>query len=96
LNGTLYFPQVDDIVIGVITQKNFESYSLDIKASAPATLGVLEFEGATRKGKPNLVVGALVFCRVIRAEKYAKVELSCISPFHKKQWTTGEAFFGPL
>ncbi len=28
--------------------------------------------------------------------KYSGIELSCISPFHKKAWNTGEAFFGPF
>ena len=40
--------------------------------------------------------GTLIYCRVLKIEKYAKTQLTCISLIHKKAWNSGEAFFGPL
>lgn len=54
------------------------------------------FEGATKRNRPNLSVGDLVFARVVMANKDMKAELSCISLQFKKDWMTGEALFGPL
>ncbi len=41
-------------------------------------------------------VGALVYCRVVMANKDMECELSCTSPHLKKDWVTGETLFGEL
>lgn len=94
--GIQYSPQVNDIVIGVIVSKNFEQYTVDINSEAFALLGTMEFNNATKQNKPNLEEGTLIYCRVVKVDKYAKTLLSCISPVHKQAWNSGEAFFGPL
>ena len=38
----------------------------------------------------------MIYARVLKASRYSGIEISCISPFHKKAWNTGEAFFGPF
>ena len=43
-------------MIGVIQKRGGFSYDVDIKASSIAKLGVLEFEGATKRSKPRLEV----------------------------------------
>lgn len=91
-----YFPKVGDLVIGKIKNKYAFSYDLDIGAYSIATLDALEFDGATKKNKPNLEVNMIVYCRIKSVDKFSRPELSCISPLHKKSWTSGESYFGHM
>lgn len=59
--------------------------------TAPAMLPQLSFEGATRKTRPVLGPGALVYARVTLANKHMDPELECVSS------STGKADgLGPL
>ncbi|OAE25649.1 hypothetical protein AXG93_4368s1080 [Marchantia polymorpha subsp. ruderalis] len=49
-----YVPNLEDGVIGIVTDRRFEAFSLDIGAPTFATLPILAFEGATRRNAPNL------------------------------------------
>lgn len=40
-------------VIGVVVGKTVEHYKIDIGAAQTALLGVLAFEGASKRNKPN-------------------------------------------
>lgn len=40
-------------MIGVVIGKSADYYKLDIGAAQPALLGVLSFEGATKRNKPD-------------------------------------------
>ncbi|GAB5365365.1 hypothetical protein AAMO2058_001051600 [Amorphochlora amoebiformis] len=91
-----YVASVGDWVVGVITEKHGDNYRLDIGEDQPARLPSLSFEGATKRNKPNLEVGSLMYCTVVMANKHMETELSCISPYVKKEWVTGEGLFGPL
>lgn len=42
-HSTRYLPRVDDIVIGVVTMKNPEWFTLDINGSTTSLLNTLEF-----------------------------------------------------
>lgn len=42
-HSTRYLPRVDDIVIGVVTMKNPEWFTLDISGSTTSLLNTLEF-----------------------------------------------------
>ena len=83
-------------MIGKVVSKYAYSYELEIGAYCPAVLDALEFDGATKKNKPNLDINALVYCRVKAVDKFSRPVLSCMSPVHKKGWSTGESYFGPL
>lgn len=87
---------MNDIVIGVVVQRNPEFFLLDINADSHAVLSTLEFQGATKRDKPKFDEGHLIYCRVIEADGLASTKLSCISPLDKKAWNSGEAFFGKL
>jgi exosome complex component RRP40 len=76
--------------------RNPEFYQLDIGADTYAVLNSQEFQNATRKDKPNYQEGTLIYCRVLSADKFGKVQLSCINPLDKKAWNSGEAFFKDL
>ena len=91
-----YYPKQGDMVIGKIIQKYAFSYDVDINAYSLAVLDALEFDGATKRNKPNLELNTLIYCRVKAIDPLAKPELTCISPIHKKSWTSGESYFGPL
>ena len=95
-SANIYYPEINDIVIGTIIDKTFDYYSVDVKGTDFFILNALEFEGATRKNKPDLEIGQLIYARVLCINEYERSELSCISPYHKKSWSTGEAFFQPL
>jgi exosome complex component RRP40 len=77
-------------------QRNAEFFLLDINSDSLAVLSTLEFQGATKRDKPNFQEGSLVYCRVIESDGLASTKLSCISPLDKKAWNSGEAFFGLL
>ena len=57
-------------------------FQVDIGTSEPASLSYLAFEGATKKNKPNIVNGDVVYAKVITASKDMESELGMIS--HKK------------
>lgn len=91
-----YYAYEGDTVIGVIVSRNPEFYQVDIGAESHAVLNTLEFQNATRKDRPNYSEGTLVYCRVLSAEKFGRIQLSCINPLEKKAWNSGEAFFSDL
>ena len=55
-----YQPTADDLVVGVVCEKNSESYRVDIGGPELATLPALAFEGATKRNKPNIAVRHLI------------------------------------
>ena len=72
-----YYPVLNDFVLGTVTHKTTEYYRVDIGWHLPATLSVLAFEGATRKNRPSLQVGSVVYARVSLADPNIEPEVSC-------------------
>jgi exosome complex component RRP40 len=92
-----YFPAVDDLVLGTVVDKGADTYGVDIGVeSGKASLPTLAFEGGSRRNRPNIPVGALVYARVEVAAKNVETELSCKTPFLNKDWVTKETVFGQL
>ena len=71
-HATRYLPKVDDTVIGIVTMKNPEFFTVDINSSTTALLNTLEFQGSTRRDKPKYEEGTLVYGKVLMADKLAK------------------------
>ncbi len=94
--GNYYSPKVDDVVLGVIVLKTAEFYKVDINSYTHAILNTKDFEGATKKSKPNLNLGDLVFARISKINKFDTPILSCISLHEHKNWASGESFFGVI
>ena len=94
--GNYYSAKVGDVVIGIISQKTYEMYRVNILANKEASLNSTDFEGATRKTKPNLNVGDVVFARVEKENKYSNVTLTCKSLSNSKGWSSGESTYGEL
>lgn len=95
-NQKRYVPALEDPIIGIVQDRFGEEYRLDINGSDTATLSMLAFQGATKKNRPNLGAGALVYCRVVRASKNMEAEVSCIEPGSTKSWSGGETLYGEL
>ncbi|CAM9337724.1 unnamed protein product [Laminaria digitata] len=97
-NGRRYGARAEDQVLGIVEDRMGESYKVNIFGSSAALLGMLEFDGASKRSKPNLKSGSLVFCRVATVNKHMETELTCTSTHHgsKKDWMTGQSTFGEL
>eukprot|EP00756_Hemistasia_phaeocysticola_P002523 Hpha_TRINITY_DN11725_c0_g1::TRINITY_DN11725_c0_g1_i1::g.31937::m.31937/K03681/RRP40, EXOSC3; exosome complex component RRP40 len=92
-----YMPRKEDVVVGIVLRNaGFAGgYLVDIGAGTPARLDSLAFDGASKRNRPDINPGGVVYCRVERAERDIDVQLSCCSLLpNKKDWMTGEALFG--
>ncbi|KAH6607185.1 hypothetical protein Trco_003498 [Trichoderma cornu-damae] len=87
-----YMPRVGELVIGTVIKSALEAYLVGLSDyAAPALLPQLSFESATKKTRPVLAPGALVYARVTLANKHMDAELECVSA------STGKADgLGPL
>lgn len=77
-----YLPSVSDSVIAVVLRSTSEAYLLSIPGSpnqGNVTLPHLAFENATKKTRPILQPGALVYCRVSLANKFMDPEVECFN-----------------
>lgn len=87
-----YIPQMNDFVIGIIIGVFGENYKVQLQDFSQAVqLSMMAFPNASRKNRPNLKVGQVVYARVSQAVPEIDVELECIDA------TTGkEGGFGLL
>lgn len=85
-----YSPAAQESVIGYITHRSQDMYRVDIGSAHPATLDALAFEGATKRNKPNLKVGSVVYARVSLAHKDMEPELECFDAATHKSDGFGE------
>jgi len=103
-----YRPALEDRVVGIVEDRmgsdgaGGDVYRINIGASHPATLGNLAFEGATKRNKPSLQAGQLLYAR-ISALHDGRLDpvLSCQLGPHddgipRKDWMTNEGCYGEL
>ncbi|CAK7272141.1 exosome non-catalytic core subunit rrp40 [Sporothrix epigloea] len=93
--GGRYNPTTGDLVIGQVLHTTADQAVVALAPhDAPplrAVLPVLSFAGATRKNRPDLHSGTLVYARVALAAKHLDTELECVDT------TTGKSEgLGPL
>lgn len=75
-----YIPSVGDLVIATIHHSSVDVYYASITDYTPyASLAQLSFEGATKKTRPQLVQGSLVYARITLANKHMDPELECMT-----------------
>ncbi|QPG75893.1 hypothetical protein FOA43_003279 [Brettanomyces nanus] len=91
-NTKRYVPQINDFVIGVLFGAFGEYFRISLNSfSPPVLLNQYSFPNASKKNRPRLSNGDLVYARVSAVERNVDVELSCIDA------TTGkEGGFGVL
>lgn len=65
-------------MIGIAVTKSSETIKVDIGSSEYASLSFLAFENATKRNKPNVEIGDLLYCRVLTGNKDMEPELVCI------------------
>lgn len=92
-----YVPAVGDTVVGVVLERRAEAYRVDVGGSTAAFLPLLAFDGASRRNKPELPVGCMIYARVCGVDRHADAELTCqVADGPKRDWVTGESVFGEL
>eukprot|EP01041_Mallomonas_annulata_P006153 gene6153-12463_t len=92
-----YFPRTGDQVLGLIEDKGGDFYRVNIFSGSVALLNRLGFEGATKRNKPELKIGDVVYCRINSAHKDVDTELTCTTAAAiKKEWSSGETVYGSL
>ncbi|KAJ8247646.1 hypothetical protein GJAV_G00248650 [Gymnothorax javanicus] len=73
-----YVPAKGESVIGIVTAKSGDVFKVDVGGSELASLSYLAFEGATKRNRPNVQVGDLVYGQFLIANKDMEPELVCI------------------
>ncbi|XP_059585774.1 exosome complex component RRP40 isoform X2 [Alligator mississippiensis] len=73
-----YVPVKGDPIIGIVTAKAGDIFKVDVGGSEQASLSYLAFEGATKRNRPNVQVGDLVYGQFIVANKDMEPEMVCI------------------
>ncbi|XP_049629887.1 exosome complex component RRP40 [Suncus etruscus] len=73
-----YVPVKGDHVIGIVTAKSGDTFKVDVGGSEPASLSYLAFEGATKRNRPNVQVGDLIYGQFVVANKDMEPEMVCI------------------
>ena len=88
-------PQPGDSVVCQITNRNPETYVCTLLTSYHlCALPVLSFEGATKRSKPNLKVGTLIYAKVVQSDRHSEPELTCVDPRTGKSEGLGELRVG--
>lgn len=91
-SSRIYLPQVGDKVIGIIEDRGTDLYRVNIFATGTATLNRLGFDGATKRNKPELRPGDVVYASVTSSDSLRDIEISCISETGlRKDWTSGDS-----
>ncbi|XP_047359898.1 exosome complex component RRP40 [Vespa velutina] len=80
-----YVPTRGENVIGIVIQKVGDIFKVDIGAKESAALSYLAFEGATKKNRPDIQVGDIVFAKLLVAIKDMEPELVCVDSQGKQK-----------
>ncbi|KFB45490.1 hypothetical protein ZHAS_00013425 [Anopheles sinensis] len=79
-----YVPNRGELVVGVVTAKAGDIFRVDIGSSEAASLSYIAFEGATKKNRPDVNVGDIVYARLLIAHPDIEPELVCVDSHGKK------------
>lgn len=87
-----YIARTGDSIIAQVRGASFETFHLYINGHSPqGILSHFAFEGASKKTRPQLKTGDVVYAKIASAQKNMDIELTCINP------NTGKADgLGPL
>uniref|UniRef100_A0AAG5DHS9 Exosome complex component RRP40 n=1 Tax=Anopheles atroparvus TaxID=41427 RepID=A0AAG5DHS9_ANOAO len=79
-----YVPSRGELVVGVVIAKAGDIFRVDIGSSETASLSYVAFEGATKKNRPDVNVGDIVYARLLIAHSDIEPELVCVDSHGKK------------
>lgn len=111
-NTQRYIPKLNDRVL-VITEERLtgEFYRVIIPNStvSSALLHICAFEGATKRNRPHLPPGSLLYCRICVADSNLDMQVSCLvgssliknvnlvdGGAKRRDWMTDECTYGEL
>ncbi|CAF9933278.1 exosome non-catalytic core subunit rrp40 [Imshaugia aleurites] len=90
-NSGRYIPQPHDLILATVHHSSTDWYHCAITPyTTLAQLPHLAFEGATKKTRPQLNAGSLVYARVVSAAKHTDVEITCCNASTGKSEGMGE------
>ncbi|KAJ2786007.1 exosome non-catalytic core subunit rrp40 [Coemansia javaensis] len=89
-NRRRYVAAEGEPVVGVVVARHGEGYRVDIGAAHDALLPLLAFEGATKRNKPSLALGTVVYARVVVANSFMDPEIECYNSNTGKSEGYGE------
>ena len=105
-NSKRYQAHPEDRVVGIVQDRmgsdgGADVYRVDIGAPHTCSLSSLQFEGATKRNRPQFSAGTLVYARVVSGSQVTDPILSCqLGPkdqgIARKDWMTEEAAYGEL
>ncbi|KEF56041.1 uncharacterized protein A1O9_07622 [Exophiala aquamarina CBS 119918] len=76
-----YIVKAGDLVIAQVRASSADFFYLHINSySQQAMLPQLAFEGVTKKTRPQLKAGDVVYAKVLSASKNMEIELTCVNP----------------
>lgn len=78
-----YIPRAGDRVLGVVVAKIGDYFRIDIGSADLALLNFVSFEGATKRNRPMVKVGDLVYGQVILTSKHLEPEVYLLVELHK-------------
>lgn len=78
-----YIPKKGDLVVGIVQVKRGDILKIDIGSSETASLSMFAFEGATKKQKPDVQVGDVVYAKLLSASREMEPELVCVDSYFK-------------
>nr|CAH8870180.1 unnamed protein product [Trichobilharzia regenti] len=70
--------QKEDKVIGIVIRRAGGNFVIDIGCATPATIKYQSFEGSSKKNRPDIHAGDVIFAMIKRADRDLEVELSCV------------------
>lgn len=79
-----YVPARGDLVLGIVKAKAGDQYRVDIGSADMASISYLSFEAATKKNRPDLNPGDLIYARVLVASADTEPELVCVNSNGKR------------
>jgi len=71
-------PQEGDLVLGIVAERVGEGFAVDIRGPCHAQLHETAFEGATKRNKPAIATGDVIYCRVTEAHRDLEPEVACV------------------
>ena len=81
-NSKRYIPQIHDRIIGIIEDRMGDYYRVTIPGCTMGNnilLNTISFEGATKRNRPYLGTGDLIYARIVHCFDFtSEIEISCI------------------
>lgn len=105
-NTKRYIPQLNDRILCIIEERIGDYYRVTVPHSSTgsALLNTIAFEGATKRNRPNLKHGDLVYARINTCHtREMEPEITCMvmpgeqsGGASRKDWMTDEGTYGQL